>query len=97
MIVAAHPDDETLGIGSLLCLLDEALLVHVTDGAPRDGADARVHGFATCAEYADAARGRSWRKHSLWATPVTYAAPVSTLPTSRRSAVLCRLPGVWWK
>jgi LmbE family N-acetylglucosaminyl deacetylase len=56
MIVAAHPDDETLGIGSLLCLLDEALLVHVTDGAPRDGADARVRGFATCAEYADARR-----------------------------------------
>jgi len=56
MIVAAHSDDETLGMGSLLCLLDEALLVHVTDGAPRDGADARVHGFATCAEYADARR-----------------------------------------
>jgi len=54
MIVAAHPDDETLGMGSRLRLLENALLVHVTDGAPRDGGDAHNYGFASCAEYAAA-------------------------------------------
>lgn len=33
-IVVAHPDDETIGIGGQLTRLPEALIVHVTDGAP---------------------------------------------------------------
>ena len=37
MIVVAHPDDETIGLGAQLGRFDDALLVHVTDGAPRDG------------------------------------------------------------
>jgi N-acetylglucosamine malate deacetylase 2 len=56
MIVAAHPDDETLGLGAQLCRFDDALLVHATDGAPRDGDDARRYGFATSADYAAARR-----------------------------------------
>jgi LmbE family N-acetylglucosaminyl deacetylase len=56
MIVMAHPDDETLGLGAQLCRFDDALLVHATDGAPRDGEDARNHGFATPADYAAARR-----------------------------------------
>jgi LmbE family N-acetylglucosaminyl deacetylase len=56
MIVAAHPDDETLGLGAQLCRFDDALLVHATDGAPRDGEDARNYGFAAPAEYAAARR-----------------------------------------
>ena len=56
MIVAAHPDDETIGLGAQLCRLKDALLVHVTDGAPHDGRDAAAYGFATLADYAAARR-----------------------------------------
>ena len=52
MIVVAHPDDETIGLGAQLCRFADALLVHLTDGAPRDGNDARKYGFANVAEYA---------------------------------------------
>src|SRR5947207_10805067 len=34
VIVAAHPDDETIGAGAQLANLRSPLLVHVTDGAP---------------------------------------------------------------
>ncbi|MGE0260209.1 MAG: PIG-L deacetylase family protein [Alphaproteobacteria bacterium] len=54
MIVVAHPDDETIGLGAQLCRFADALLVHVTDGAPRDGEDARNYGFADAADYATA-------------------------------------------
>ena len=38
LIVVAHPDDETLGAGSLLQGLSQFTIVHVTDGAPQDPA-----------------------------------------------------------
>jgi LmbE family N-acetylglucosaminyl deacetylase len=56
MIVVAHPDDETIGMGAQLCKFRDALLLHVTDGAPRDGHDAVTHGFASIADYAFARR-----------------------------------------
>lgn len=56
MVVVAHPDDETIGMGAQLCLFKDALLLQVTDGAPRDGRDAADHGFASVAEYAFARR-----------------------------------------
>jgi N-acetylglucosamine malate deacetylase 2 len=55
-IVVAHPDDETLGIGSQLHRLHGARLVLVTDGAPRRGSDARDRGFADAGSYALARR-----------------------------------------
>ena len=56
-IVVAHPDDETLFCGALLGRLDDAVLIHVTDGAPADMIDARRLGFATAGAYADARAG----------------------------------------
>lgn len=39
-VVAAHPDDETLGVGARMGCLARLTLIHVTDGAPRTpGAD----------------------------------------------------------
>lgn len=55
-IVVAHPDDETLGLGALLPRLSDVVLVHVTDGAPRGGEDARRHGFQSPEDYAAARR-----------------------------------------
>ncbi len=54
MIVVAHPDDETIGLGAQLSRFEDALLVHVTDGAPRDGHDSRNYGFTSVADYAAA-------------------------------------------
>lgn len=55
-VVVAHPDDETLGLGALLPRLADVVLIHVTDGAPRGGEDARRHGFEHLEDYAAARR-----------------------------------------
>lgn len=52
VVVVAHPDDETLGCGALLHRLRDGHLVHVTDGAPRNGRDAARHGCPDAAAYA---------------------------------------------
>jgi LmbE family N-acetylglucosaminyl deacetylase len=56
LVVAAHPDDETIGLGGHLPRLNGIRLVHVTDGAPADMKDARANGFETAASYATARR-----------------------------------------
>src|SRR5438105_472156 len=56
VFVAAHPDDEVIGAGDRIARTAGAAIVHVTDGAPRDLADARALGFATRDEYAAARR-----------------------------------------
>ena len=54
LIVVAHPDDETITLGGQMWRLRDALLLHVTDGAPRDGEDAHCHGYTDIADYAAA-------------------------------------------
>lgn len=63
VVVCAHPDDEVIGAGARLACLRNTRVVYVTDGAPRDGVDARAHGFATAQAYA-AARAAE-RAHAL--------------------------------
>jgi len=56
LVVAAHPDDDVIGAGALMARVRRVDVLYVTDGAPRDGRDARAHGFADVAAYAAARR-----------------------------------------
>jgi LmbE family N-acetylglucosaminyl deacetylase len=64
-VVVAHPDDETVGCAGILQKLAGATVIVVTDGAPRNLADARKYGFTTAAAYAMARRDELERAMSL--------------------------------
>jgi LmbE family N-acetylglucosaminyl deacetylase len=56
LLVAAHPDDETIGAAARLLTARDIHIVHITDGAPRNLCDAARCGFADASEYAGARR-----------------------------------------
>lgn len=56
LVVAAHPDDETAGLGGQFLRLNNIRFLHATDGSPKNGVDAARHGFSTPEEYAHARR-----------------------------------------
>jgi LmbE family N-acetylglucosaminyl deacetylase len=56
LVLAAHPDDETVGLGGQFARFDRVVLALLTDGAPRRGEDARRAGFPNPSAYARARR-----------------------------------------
>jgi LmbE family N-acetylglucosaminyl deacetylase len=61
LVVVAHPDDESIGLGAQMPYLPGARYLTVTDGAPGDLEDARRAGCTTAAEYAQLRRDEQRR------------------------------------
>src|SRR4051812_39159941 len=51
-VVIAHPDDETIGCGAQLRKFEGGHIIVVTNGAPRNLAEARAHGCSSIQTYA---------------------------------------------
>lgn len=70
LIVAAHPDDETIGASWLMARLHATVhVLHVTDGSPRDLGDACAAGCGTREGYARTRRAELHRALALAAVP----------------------------
>lgn len=54
LLVFAHSDDEVIAVGGRMERFCESHFLGVTDGAPFDGVDARVHGYPTLEAYRNA-------------------------------------------
>jgi len=61
LVLVAHPDDETIGLGARLNRFADLLLVTATNGAPLNMADAERAGFASATAYAQARKGEQAR------------------------------------
>lgn len=54
LLIAAHPDDETVGAAIRISRTPGIRIVHVTEGSPKDTTDASAAGFSTREAYAEA-------------------------------------------
>lgn len=85
--VLAHPDDETIGASYLVGRLRDATLIYLTDGAPRNGVEARAAGFATSGAYARA-RQRELRAMVNTAKIISSRIQILSIPEQEASADL---------
>lgn len=69
LLIAAHPDDETIGAGIRISHTHAIQVVHVTDGSPYNISDAIAAGFSTREEYAAARGEESARALALAGVP----------------------------
>ncbi len=69
LILAAHPDDETIGAAIKISRSKGIQIVHVTDGSPLNTTDATAAGFANGGEYALARRQETERALALAGVP----------------------------
>lgn len=90
LLVAAHPDDETIGAGGILPELGGVTVLHLTDGAPRDRRWWGSPGFAAREDYARA-RGEELRAALALAGIVGERARGLGLADQEASAELSRL------
>lgn len=65
LVVVAHPDDETLGLGGHLARMPGVHLLCLTDGAPREPGFAHAAGFGSPAAYAAERRAELARALAL--------------------------------
>lgn len=92
-VVAAHPDDETIGLSSLLPRLPGAAFIYTTDGAPRDMHDAARAGFASREDYRAARQSELRRAFALAgvAAPVLIQLPFVDKEAALNLVALTRL------
>ena len=96
LVIMAHPDDEVLAVGAQMERMAGCRFVCVTDGAPEDGADARVHGFASLEQYRAARRRELACALGLAGLPASVAASLqlhdgSAVPDQRAAGCLVQV------
>jgi len=69
LVIAAHPDDETIGAAVRISRTKGIQIIHVTDGSPLDPADAITAGFTRPRDYAAARREEAERALALAGVP----------------------------